>query len=140
MKKQEEIKTCWLVFCAATHWVRGFLHKDIGHVFMVIRDDYNWILVNHQMTDYEGGILPYERKENVPSKLVKMGYRVLEVKYKRCSSIMRLPVILQCVTLVKFYLGIRLWAFTPYRLYKRLMKMGKNGRYKSNILSVKYIT
>jgi hypothetical protein len=136
--KQNEI---WLLFRDGNHPLRYFLKKNFGHVYVLMRDHHGfWILVDPAHTHLDITALNYKREDDVPRLLMQnKGVKVLRIKfevgYKRKQGISLLSV-MNCVSIAKYAIALRLCAFTPYQLYKRLVKMEQKQRYKSGIDSV----
>lgn len=119
------MERAWLIFREGKHKLRWFLKKDFGHVNCLIRDQYNWIILNPADSKLEIEVLPYSVDEDIPQRLANLGDRIiLEVEYqltKKRPAFARFSIGFTCVTLVKYYLGMRTFVFTPFQLYKKLL-------------------
>jgi len=133
-------KTVWIGFKEAKFFIRHFLKKDFGHVYVLMKDYYNWGLIDPRNKSLEVMLLPYRPEENVPFITKKeFGHSILEVVVEK--KINKWPnlnpfYMINCVNIVKYVLGVRLFCFTPYGLYKKLSKMNKKKKYTAGILKV----
>lgn len=132
----------WLVFKQSQgYWLQKFLHYGFGHVFVVTRDAYNWIVIDPHKLKLVTVIAPYKVSENFPRMLINDGYKVLKVStYDRETGIkLRYFQLNFCVPIVKYVLGIKVKAWTPYGLYKKLLRLNERQKHATGIKSVQRI-
>lgn len=100
---------------------RGFQHLQI-----LSNDGYNWILFNPGFDQLNYEILPIAADEDAILKYFKDS-TVLRVDKTSSFTTNFLGTIniLSCVTAAKYFLGINLWAITPYQFYKKLIRSKK---------------
>ena len=136
-------QTVWLIFRETKLPLLRFLRKPFGHVIGITRDDFNWLVVDPMHFRLRSFILDYPAKENLPDiiKRHEKNVRILKIVIDDTYEpvhIFRLSLF-TCVSVMKYYLGVRLFAFTPYRLYKKLLKMQNGGNRPAPIISVEHI-
>lgn len=139
-KKTDYIKTCYLVFSNGTHWTNKFEKNEFGHVYVLENDGYNWYTISGTDTICRFNILPIDNDVDVVKRLLsKNNISILEVQYIEHGSDSLLRIEFQsCVSMAKYYIGLKSWVFTPYQLYKQLLKFNhKKRRFKSNVINVK---
>lgn len=132
----------WLVFKQSQgYWLQKFLRVGFGHVFVVTKDDYNWIVIDPHKLKLVTVIAPFKASEDFPRILVKDGYKVIKVStYDReTSKKLRYWQPNFCVPIVKYILGIKVNAWTPYGLYKKLLSLNEKQKHATGIKSVKLI-
>lgn len=132
----------WLVFKQSQgYWLQKFLRVGFGHVFVVTKDEYNWIVIDPHKLKLVTVIAPFKTSENFPRMLVKDGYKVIKVStYDReTSKKLRYLQPNFCVPLVKYILGIKVRAWTPYGLYKKLLSLTEKQKHATGIKSVQLI-
>ena len=130
----------WLVFRPGEHWTHHFLHKRFGHVFVLTKDNYNWYKIDPDIKRCRVDILSNRTSECVPKLFSNAGFRVIQIETVCIGqSFFGKIMILNCVMMVKYITGIRVFAFSPWGLYLRLLKMYKKQKYSGGILNIKYI-
>ena len=135
------IKEFWVGFRDASYFVRHFLKSDYQHVYILYKDGGKWIELNPRNHALEAFILPYDpKKVDVPALIHKdHGHPFLRLKIEqrgRKQPNLNIFRTIHCVNVVKYILGIRVWALTPYQLYKRLSKMPSHIMAKKGILEI----
>ena len=100
------------------------LHSGFGHVFLVLDDQINWILVDPLSTHLEVATIA-PREFDVAAFYREQGCTVLPATAKPSCF---LPFGLKtCVSFVKAFLGIRApWIVTPHGLYRALINSKRN--------------
>ncbi len=124
------IKEAWLIFRDGKHKLQRILKSKFGHISLLYKDDFNWILISPNEDNLEVVILPYNIKANAPTWLaanktmivVKVIYKIKE----KSDKFPRLLIGFTCVSFVKYFLGYKDFSVTPYQLYKNLRKLKKN--------------
>ena len=123
-------KVLWLIFRSGCHKFRRFMKDGYGHVSIIYKDDFNWILLAPNEYSLEVFILPYSTKDNAPGWLAKSdSMKVFRVEYKETSKSKRFPRLLigfTCVSFVKYFLGYKDLSITPFQLLNNLRKLKKN--------------
>lgn len=135
-----DIKEFWIGFRNASYFVRYFLKRGFQHTYVLLKDGGKWVELNprnHAMLSF---VLPYPKSKNVPDEIKKeAGHRFLHIKVEQ--KIKHQPDLnifkpINCVNIVKYIVGIKLRAHTPYQLYKKLTRMSNKAMKKKGILKV----
>jgi len=137
-------RTSYLVFRSGNHCLSKYLKEGFGHVGVLQSDNFNWIYIDPQNMYLNCTILDFCKTDNVPKVMKNLGYTVLKVETKDLTKYKKerakfFKLGLHCVTVVKYITGIRGIVWTPYQLFRKLMKMKKKGRYNSDVINVTYI-
>lgn len=75
-------------------------------------------------------VLAHAAADNVPMMLFHDGYRVIHVEVEESQEMhFKAPRLVTCVSIIKYILGIKVFALTPYHLFKKL----SNKHYFKNI-------
>lgn len=120
------IKVAFVIFRDGTmRWNRIF-KKGFGHVSVMYKDDFNWVAICPDVTILSINILPYSASIDIIEQLMAYPeFTILEVKVRVSPSgrwWARFMPGFTCVSLTKYYLGLRWLNITPYSLYKRLLR------------------
>lgn len=105
------------------HWWNRFLRPGFQHVYCLgqLHDDIV-LGVNPTLDGLEIGLMPGDAGQ-MAREAVKDGHNVLRVD--GAMPAYRLPRrfgLMTCATVVAYHLGLPVWAPTPWRLYRRLMR------------------
>jgi hypothetical protein len=133
----------WLVFKQGEgYWLQKFLKTGFGHVLMVYKDEYNWIFHDPHKLKLSSGICPYQVHEPVPRMLRKEGFNVIKITFfDRCTSKkIRHSRLNNCVSFIKYALGMRLYPITPYGLFKKLLRLTDKEKFKNGIRNVQLLS
>lgn len=123
-------KEYWLVFKHSEHWSQFFLKKGFGHCYIVMKDKFEWYVLDPKSYGINVQILGYSLKDDVPRILKKQGHKVIKIITKNTDKqYFKLPRFVTCITLVKYFMGIKIFSLTPYQLFKKL-------RYRDNSVSI----
>ncbi len=140
---EKVIKEYWIGFRAAQYFIRHLMKKDFGHVYIIAKDQFNWVQIDPRNASLEVCILAFKPEDDVPEILnEKYGHRFIRVEVEQ--KINKWPNLnpfkmIHCVNIVKYILGIKMWAVTPYKLYKKLLKMTPRQLKKRRILKIELI-
>lgn len=132
----------WLVFKQSEgYWLQKFLKKGFGHVFVITKDDYNWIVIDPHKLKLMTVIAPYQTSENFPRLLVNDGYKVLKVTTydRKTSNKLCYWQFNFCVPIVKYILGIKVKSWTPYGLYKKMLRLNEKQKHSTGIKTIQLI-
>ena len=132
----------WIIFKQGNGaWFQRFLRQGFGHCFVLTHDSYNWIVLDPHRLKLVFTIPPYQLTENVPRMMVYEGFRVVKITtfdratYKTGGH----SPFSNCVSFVKYCLGIKLFCFTPYGLYKSLLRLSSKNQSRKGIRKVQLI-
>lgn len=133
----------WVVFTqGVTHWITRWLKPNFSHIFVITRDDYNWFVLNPTRL-YLQVIIPAEPIDKLPLPLfVKPTDTVVKVTFGLRDDTQQFGSLgmLNCVTWVKYILGLRISGLTPWRLYKRLLSLTPKEMRHNNIESIERVS
>ena len=118
----------WLVFREGHHKFQRIIKKGWGHISIIYKDKYNWLLVMPSEVDVKIFIMPYPVSKNVPALINSDKMKVVKVIYGASQSkrFCRILIGFTCVSFVKYFLGYKDWSITPHQLYKSLCRLKKN--------------
>jgi hypothetical protein len=109
--------TIYVAFKDGSKWTKHFLKKGFGHCSILVPFDNGWLEIEptqkilHLDKLNDKDILSFNKVLRVNLK----SFDYVSFPFKFCT----------CVTIIEYMLGKSLFAFTPYRLYKKL-----TGKYK----------
>ncbi|KKN70264.1 hypothetical protein LCGC14_0432890 [marine sediment metagenome] len=142
----------WLIFNKGENFfAEFFMKKGFGHIGILTRDKFNWFLLDPTYTELKIDILPFKPEDNVPRillnkfrthKIIKLTMmKNLHVNGNIAILKVFFPRVVSCVSMVKYIVGLKNNALTPYQLFLKLIKMKKNGisTYEKNILNIQYV-
>lgn len=137
------IKEYWIGFRSAQYFVRHLMKKDFGHVYIICKDKFNWVQIDPRNASLEVYILPYKPEDDVP-KILNENLRHRFIRFHVEQKINKWPNLnpfkmIHCVNIVKYVLGIRVWAVTPYKLYRKLLRLTPKQMKKMGIHKIELI-
>ena len=140
-KFNQKTTTYWVIFCKAPSIIKYFLKKDFGHVCVLTHDKYNWYIMDPAKTKWRINILAYTLEQDVPNILKNQSTAMLRVDlYERdWARQHKYFGITTCVSNAMYAMGIKLWTFTPYGLYKKLLKLSHLPLKPCGIQSIKSV-
>lgn len=126
----------YVVFSKGSNKFVRFLEKGFGHVYLFGKDKFNWFLIEPAGGFLRINILPNSIDAHIRDIAVENDCKILEVKTEPDVEKVHSSIFgcISCSTVVKYILGIKGIAWTPYMLYKGL----QDRRFK-NILTVKEV-
>lgn len=132
----------YVIFRNSNHWTGRMLKPGFGHVFLLINDGFNWTIINPTHDLMVFSILPYEPTESVIETMLDDTHTT--IKLKICGNIdantsFNILNPINCVTAVKYFLGIRRIIYTPFSLYKYLIKVERGILTDKSILTIELI-
>lgn len=132
----------WLVFKSAEdYWVQRFCKKGFGHVLLITRDKYNWMYLDPHQLKLTFGISPFKASDDLPRLLRKEGHTVLHVTLfdRATHKKLRYMALCNCVSFVKYALGLSIRSFTPYGLFKNLLTLSEKQKFKNGVVSARQV-
>jgi hypothetical protein len=127
----------WIFWKNGNHWIDRYLKSGYQHMFVISRDEYNWYLIDPLLDGLNFEILSFDPADaqGVFDKYLPGCHRVVYfkklVKEKLSFGSICRPA--SCVELVKYIVGIKSYALTPYQLFKHILKY-LNKKYKIKII------
>ena len=134
------MKDSWIVFCDSPDWKNKILKKNFRHVYILTKDQFNWFMIDPDWRYLNVKILPFRANYNVPKTILNKETTILHIKHQECTKkhLLCVAKLFTCVEIVKYTLGISMFALTPYSLFKKLKRLenGKLIKESSNIFYV----
>ncbi len=141
--KTTDIKEFWIGFRDAAYFVRHFLKKGFQHTYIMYKDGDHWVELNPRNHALECYVFPQNKTIDLPGGIAKeLGHLFIRIKVKqkmRKWPSLNIFKTIHCTSIVKYILGIRLMAFTPYHLYKRLADMPTDMMGAKGILEIEIL-
>ena len=140
-------KTYWIVFKNAGDnpplW-SFFMKSGFEHCLILTQDEFNWYICDPTRRQLTFEILYYSPIYNFPHQLrTKTKTKIIQITMSppKKNFIMRKLFLYNCVTIVKYFIGLNLCVFTPWQLYKKLRKLHTDleGRTKAGIESIEFL-
>lgn len=115
----------WLTFTDSNHWTGKLCKPHFGHVYVTMKDEFNWIVLNPRRSRLLVEIAPYPVTTDVPLEMAKENDTVIKLTFypRHTYDAHRYFGLLHCLTYAKYILGLPLVALTPYSLYKKLLSL-----------------
>lgn len=137
----EPITEFWIVFSDSEDWIRYFLKQNFSHCYVLTKDKFNWMILNPERLYLRTEIAPYPADEDLIKIFIKPHETVLKISFMPRHTTTRFGIcgMFSCVTLVRYLLGLRIKALTPYSLYKKLVKLDDKKMNKMRLSSVEII-
>lgn len=132
-------QTYWIIFKNAGEnppfWVH-FLKSGFEHCLILTQDKFNWYVVDPTRRTLRVQILYYDPIYNFPHHLrTKTKTTIIKIimsppkkNYIKCKL-----NLLNCVTIVKYMLGLHVKALTPWQLYKCLRRLRNDNDAKAKL-------
>ena len=116
-----------VVFGQSLHWSGKFLNKNISHVFVVSLQSGFWLRLDPTPKGLEAQVTAYNAETlNMIRKMDDV--RALRVTVHRSKSYFAKVGVMTCTDVAQYILGLHFrWCWTPYQLYKRLLKLKDSG-------------
>lgn len=127
--------TYWIFFKEGEFKFKWLFKKGYTHIYIVTKDEYNWLLLDPAKEKFNWKILPIE--PNDESKMIEQFVNDAEniLKVELLPPEERLNYVRPlgphtCLAVAKYIMGLKNWCLTPWQLYKNLINK-KNKRVKS---------
>lgn len=119
------ISEYFLVFTDSSQWISEWLKPHFAHCYILQRDQYNWFVLNPERLHLRVEIAPVEATQDLIKLWCKPTDTVLKLEFKPRHTTIRFGWfgVFSCVTLVRYLLGLKLKALTPYGLYRKLLTL-----------------
>ena len=93
----------WLIFKEGNHWVNKFFKKGFGHIAVLTKDRFNWVMIDPTVHNMGIEILDASIDNDVPKALAITKHKVIYVKTNSMlkNSFLSLFKRGNCVELVK---------------------------------------
>lgn len=126
----DKIVNYWLLFFDKPFLLSPFLKKGFGHVAILTNIDGEWWTIDSnfkrlQIEKVKEGDIVFQHKKLIINK------KQATKKQWRLGF-----YFLSCVTIAQYVMGIKLFAFTPYGFYKKLLHLSDKKRKLNGIISI----
>lgn len=135
-------KEYWVIFTQGTHLISHFLKDNFSHVYVITRDKYNWIVLNPMRLYMLVEIAAVPITDDLPRLLRLPHDSIIKVTMysRKPLKQFRYFGLINCVTHALYLMGLRISVLTPFRLYKRLLRLSTKDMDRLGIQSIKQIT
>lgn len=125
----EMSSTAWIIFSNDTDIrLLKMFRQGFRHCFMMMQQDDRWVLIDPRSNKTDVQILLHPKSFNFPRYYVEQGKTVLKIPMIATPQKIMSPFPVSCVETLKRMIGLHAWfVFTPYQLYKKLLKLQKKG-------------
>lgn len=115
----------FLVFTDSSQWIAKWLRPHFAHCYVLQRDQFNWFVLNPERLCLRAEIAPLPAHEDLIKRWCKPTDTVLKLEFKPRHTTIRFGWggLFSCVTLVRYLIGLKLPALTPYRLFIKLLTL-----------------
>lgn len=126
----DKIVTYWLIFFDKPFYLSRFLKHGFAHIAVLTNIDGDWFSIDSNFKRLqiekvkEGMVIFKHKKLIIKKKLTKKKMWDLGIYF------------LSCVTVVQYVLGIKIFALTPYSLFKKLLHLSDKKRKLFGIISI----
>jgi len=127
----------YIVFTNGEHKLARWFKRDYSHIKIYVKDDFQWMVIDPHVAKLSWDILPIRADTNNP--WIGDAKHVMYVRTGTVTSFFGRPHMGTCVSLAKYICGLKLLAFTPWQLYKKLSKLSRNGKPLFNVFEIKQI-
>ena len=114
----------YVFFTKGEHLFTPFLKKGFGHVFMIERLEFLWLMYDPSRYGFQVYVLPQNVDEDIVAQITEVEPTAkclhLFVQARKQINYLK-PRIHSCVTMIESCLGFYVGAKTPYSLYKKLL-------------------
>ena len=132
------ISECYVIFTKSEHWYQIFLKKDFGHLYLLMKDDFNWLVLNPRRLFLHWEILPIPASKDAWKIITSKSDHVIQINLHQRDNIISFGIFgfRTCTTLVQYMLGLKLKCVTPWSLFKRLLRLSTTKRKLHGISSI----
>lgn len=128
----------YLLFNEGDHWIRRILKKDFNHITVLTKDSYNWITINPRFRHLNWVILPISSDEDAIKKYYSE-FKCIKICTGYSGPKLGAFGFINCIKLARYITGLHVNALTPYKLYKKLLKIKHSGKPIFNLFSIELI-
>ncbi len=137
-------QTYWIVFKEGQAWWSFILKKGWEHCFILTQENGSWLVLDPTRRKLSAEILYYSQEYNFSHLLRTLpSTNILQITmhHPKAECIVHSINFFTCVTIVKYFLGLRLFCITPWQLWKRLHKLRNNTKrkYELGIESIRFL-
>lgn len=138
----ERLTEYYVIFTqGVTHWITRWLKPNFSHIYIVTRDEYNWIILNPTRLYLQVIIPAASINDDYPRSMLKPDDSCLKLTFTQRDDTQQFGSVglLNCVQWSKYVLGLRIFCLTPYRLYKRLLNFKPDTMLRHGLKSIERV-
>lgn len=137
----ENTRVYYVVFKQGKKLISYLLRRNFSHIYVITRDSYNWIILDPHRLQMQILIPAVSIDADLPTLMTGIDDSVLRVEIYDRDTLKTFGFfgLLNCVTIVKYILGLRLYCLTPFSLYRRLLNFKAADLKTHGVKSVKRI-
>jgi hypothetical protein len=131
------VYTYWIIFKQGEYiWTR-FLKKGFGHVSLITKDKFNWIVLDPTYNHLDWNIPSISTDDDI-TDYIDPSYAVIKITKNMSYECPKFPIInvSPCVSFIRYILGIKKNIITPYKLYKFLINLPRTSYKRYGILEI----
>lgn len=131
----------YLVFTQGHHWFCNLCHPNYSHIYLITKDEFNWIVLNPTRWCLEVMIPAVSIVKPLPLEMVGEDDCVIKIVFgpRDIRKHYGHFGLYSCVVWCKYMLGLKCWALTPYSLFRRLIDMSRKQRDKLGIIDIERV-
>ena len=128
----------WIIFTKGNAWYTKLLKRGFGHMIVVTRDQYNWIILDPQHLMLKITIPAAPVDKDLPRAIAYEHDRIIKLSFCNRATHPSFGMfgLRTCVTMVKYMLGLRVWALTPYALFRKLLRFNQRAMDSHGLTSI----
>jgi len=132
---------CWIVFEKGDFWTKKYLKKGFGHLLVISKSDVNWYMFNPRIHGMDFQVCKSNPDIDLIESWRKQDVKIVHITYQgECNqSFFSFLKPGTCVNIVKYLTRLKVFALTPYGLYRKLYKMRRSQKYPSHIQEIKFL-
>lgn len=128
------VREFYIIFQESGCWWKYLLKPNFSHVLLLINDGFNWILIDPAINTMSIKILPILPDMGIDmaikDELILEDCSIVKLITHTYTSIYFAPKVrfLTCTLLIRYLIGVQLPGFTPYGMFKNLLKAIKDPK------------
>ena len=69
------------MFTQGVHWIAKILKPNFSHIYIITRDDYNWLLLNPSRLYLQAEVLPISINQDAPRIITNEHDTILKISF-----------------------------------------------------------
>ncbi|MHA1447898.1 MAG: hypothetical protein ACTSP4_00560 [Candidatus Hodarchaeales archaeon] len=118
----------YVIFIEGNAWWRYLLKDGFGHIYVMYKDNYNWMMFDPAQDRLNIEILPYSAQKTSIGEIIErtqllQDSTILKLRTFTEKRLLTCPPIkwVTCTDIAKYIMGIECGGKTPYAFYKKLI-------------------
>ena len=131
----------YIVFKSGEHWLSRFMKQDCSHITIWVRDRFQWLKLDPQVSKLTWEITAIRAEEQKPwlHDRATGHERVIYIRTGTLSNFFGIFNLGTCVSVAKYIIGVKVMAWTPWQLYKKLAKLSELEKSYFNVFELRTI-